>query len=215
MACGQLRSLSFRIRENVERQQRPSASFQSIPRLGLTGGGGRKLLSWIIHRIAERDFQPGPGLVRLPASSFLATALDRNKKTLSSIPTEWAYFPLGEHIQDYTDLSKVETTGSELLKEEARAIDAIVKAHTHGSMEALRIYMHLHCHHKRCQQYHLAYSRSLEGHLGSNSRCQEDRLVGSVGRCRWRRGGLPTSLSMESRRANQMGYGDICRYHGQ
>ncbi|KAG7529712.1 hypothetical protein FFLO_05473 [Filobasidium floriforme] len=117
----------------LEQQQLPpitDSNYEPIPKLDIRTGG-KKFLSWIVRRIAERDFQPEEE-VRQNARSFLANQLEQDKTSVTSIPTEWTYFlrdDEDEHMLDYMDLSE----------DESAAVDGIIAAHLHGSMTALRV----------------------------------------------------------------------------
>jgi len=105
-----------------------NAAYEPIPKVVIRSGG-KKLLSWIIRRIAERDFQPLEG-IRQSATSFLASQLEQEKTSVTSIPTEWTYFLRDdEHMLDYPDLSEDETA----------TVDGLIGAHPHGSMTTLRV----------------------------------------------------------------------------
>jgi hypothetical protein len=114
----------------LEQQQLPpitDIAYEPIPKVTIRTGG-KKLSSWIIQRIAERDLQLLEE-VRQIATSFMASQLEQDKKMVMSIPTEWTYFLCdnNKHMLDYTDLTD----------NESATVDRIIGSHLHGSMTAL------------------------------------------------------------------------------
>ncbi|KAG7527996.1 hypothetical protein FFLO_06470 [Filobasidium floriforme] len=105
----------------------PDIAYEPIPKVTVRTGS-KELLSWIIQRIAEQDFQPLEE-VRHIATSFLASQLEQDKKMVTCLPTDRTYFLCknNKHMLDYTDMSN----------NESATIDRIIEEHLHESVTAV------------------------------------------------------------------------------